>query len=180
VLYGNRGTGKSTGINRLLSGQEIRDRFFVIRLDALGELNPQTFSVADVLLLLFVDLIERCEEKCRELGRAFPEAGTMVNDLQLLLPAFFPELQTREQWTRTAGGSGGLSLLTLVKLGIRIEGQRKLDSVTPRETLTELSAALERQITVAKDRLPEYELLVGENFDKEQIPQALLQDNFVQ
>jgi hypothetical protein len=44
-----------------------------------------------------------------------------------------------------------------------------------------LSAVVERQISIARERLPEYELLViGENFDKEQIPQSLLQDTFVQ
>jgi hypothetical protein len=68
-----------------------------------------------------------------------------------------------------------------LKLAVRVEGQRKLDTVTRRETLTELAAALERQITAARERLPEYELLiVGENFDKEQIPQSLLEDTFVQ
>ena len=181
VLYGNRGTGKSTEINRLLDHADIRKKFIVIRLDALNELNPQTFSVADILLLLVANLIERCVEKCAEMGRAFHEAGTMTSDLQQMLTPFFPELQNKEQLTKTTGGSGELSFLTLVKLGIRVEGQRKTDSVSPRETLAELSAVLERQISIAADRLPEYELLViGENFDKEQIPPPLLHDTFVQ
>src|ERR1017187_9285786 len=57
VLYGNRGTGKSTEINRLLDEAAIKEKFVVIRLDALAELNPQTFSVADVLKLLLTNLI---------------------------------------------------------------------------------------------------------------------------
>lgn len=56
-----------------------------------------------------------------------------------------------------------------------------MDSVATRERLTELTAVLERHISIAREHLPEYELLiVGENFDKEQIPQSLLQDTFVQ
>src|SRR5687768_11465208 len=35
VIYGNRGTGKSTEINRLLEEPEIRNRFLVVRVDAL-------------------------------------------------------------------------------------------------------------------------------------------------
>jgi hypothetical protein len=181
VLYGNRGTGKSTEINKLLDDAAIKKKFVVIRLDALTELNPQTFSVADVLLLLLANLIEQCEDKCRELGRAFHESATMTADLQQTFAPFFPELQSKEQVTKTTGGSGEIGILQIVKLGIRVEGQRKIDSVSPRETLTELSAVVERQISIARDRLPEYELLViGENFDKEQIPQSLLHDTFVQ
>ena len=181
VLYGNRGTGKSTEINRLLDEAAIKEKFVVIRLDALTELNPQTFSVADVLLLLLTNLIERCVDKCGELGRAFHEAGIMTADLQQTFAPFFPDLQGKEQITKSTGGSGELAILGMVKLGIRVEGQRKTDPVSARTTLAELSAVVERQISIARERLPEYELLViGENFDKEQIPQSLLQDTFVQ
>lgn len=181
VLYGNRGTGKSTEINRLLDDSAIKEKFVVIRLDALTELNPQTFSVVDVLLLLLANLIERCVDKCREAGRAFHEADIMTADLQRALAPFFPELQGNEELTKITGGSGELGLLNLIKLGIRVEGQRRVDSVSARETLTGLSAVVEGQISIARERLPEYELLViGENFDKEQIPQSLLQGTFVQ
>jgi hypothetical protein len=181
VLYGNRGVGKSTEINRLLDEDAIKKKFVVIRLDALYELNPQTFSVADVLLLLLANLIERCVEKCGEEGRAFHEAGIMATDLQETLAPFFPELQNKISKADTTGGSGEINLLQIVKLGIRVEGQRKVDSVNARETLANLSAVIERQISIARERLPEYELLVvGENFDKEQIPQSLLKDTFVQ
>jgi hypothetical protein len=181
VLYGNRGNGKSTEINRLLDEDAIKQRFVVIRLDALSELNPQTFSAVDVLLLLLANLIQSCAAKCKEAGRAFHEADIMTADLQQTLAPFFPELQSKEQLTKTTGGGGEFAFLNVIKLGIRVEGQRKVDSVNPRESLAELSAVLERQISIARERLPEYELLaIGENFDKEQIPQLLLQDTFVQ
>jgi hypothetical protein len=108
----NRGTGKSTEINRLLlNAPAIKHNFVVIRLDALNELNPLTFSVADVLLLVVANLIECCERKCNESGLVFHEAGIMQRDLQQILAPFFPELQNKEQLTRTAGGSGEINLL---------------------------------------------------------------------
>jgi len=180
VVYGNRGTGKSTEINRLLADPAIGRRFVVIRLDALEELNPQTFSVADVLMLVFANLIEGCRKHCEKRREAFHEADIMINDLQQVIAPFFPELQDREQVGRTTGGGAEVNLLAMLKASIRVEGQRKTDVVARRETLTELKAALERQISVVKERLPDYELLVvGENFDKEAIPQALLEDTFV-
>ncbi len=181
VIYGNRGTGKSTEINRLLDSPEVSHRFLSIRLDALQDLNPQTFSVADVLLLMCINLIEACETHCHEKGEAFHEAGTVISDLQDQLAPYFPELQNREQRTKTTGGTGEVSILQTLKLGIRIEGQTRLDVVNRRESLTGLTETITRLIQVVTQRLPYLELLIiGENFDKEQVPQKLLQDTFVQ
>lgn len=119
-------------------------------MDALNQLNPQTFSVADVLLLLFVSMVEGCAEKCSRMGKAFHEAGLMINDLQQILAPFFTELQGAEQTTRTTGGTGEVNILQLIKLGIRVEGQRKTDLINRRETLTQLTAVLERQIDVVR------------------------------
>ena len=74
----------------MLDDSRIKDKFVVIRLDALTELNPQTFSVADVMLLIFANLIQCCQEKCTEPGRAFHEAWNMENDLQQAFTPFFP------------------------------------------------------------------------------------------
>src|ERR1035437_5564616 len=89
VLYGNRGTGKSTEINRLVDEPTIRKQFIVVRLDALDQLNPQTFSVADVLLLLGISLVEGCLDACERAGRAFNEAYTIINECSLHV---FPEV----------------------------------------------------------------------------------------
>lgn len=181
ILYGNRGTGKSTDINRLLDDAELKQRFLVVRLDALNELNPQTFSVADVLILLFVNLIESCDARSQELKRAFPARNTMELDLQSALSPYFPELQSKEEQSTTKGGGAEINLLQTIKLSLRAEGQKKIDVVQRRDTLTNLSATLDRQAEVIKRQLPGLEILViGENFDKEQIPPRLLHDTFVQ
>jgi hypothetical protein len=53
--------------------------------------------------------------------------------------------------------------------------------VAQRESLAGLQRYLDRLVTIAHDHLPGRELLIiGENFDKEQIPQRLLEDTFVQ
>ncbi len=181
VLYGNRGVGKSTEINRLLDDPDVKNTFLVVRLDALNDLNPQTFSVVDVLLLLLANLIQTCEEKCREIGTVFHEASIMEADLQPLLAPFFKELRAKEESSKTVGGGAEFNLVGLVKLNLRAEGQRKKEAVADSQTLAGLSAAIDRYVDVLKGHLPEFELLViGENFDKEQIPPTLLEDTFVQ
>lgn len=171
VLYGNRGTGKSTEINRLLEAPEIQKRFKVIRMDALDQLNPQTWSVADVLLLLAGSLIE-----CVDGGAD----GVLLGDLQKQMSPFFPEFQSKVQTSNTAGASGELSILGSLKLGIRIEGSKREDVAGRRDSLANLSGYLGKLIDDVRQKLGGTELLlVGENFDKEQIPRELLEDAFV-
>ena len=180
VLYGNRGNGKSTEINRLLTDPQVNQKFVVVRLDALNQLNPRTFGVADVLILLGISLIVRCKEKCTELGKAFHVAGIMEADLAKELAPFFPELQNKLQEGTLTGGSLELSL-KILKIGLRREDQQKIDFAAERQNIENLQNFLERKIRIVMDHLPGYELLiVGENFDKEQIPQALLAETFLQ
>jgi hypothetical protein len=124
VLYGNRGVGKSTEINRLMDDPAIKLKFLVMRLDALDQLNPQTFSVVDVLTLLVISLLEGCEAECKRQQLAFHEAAGMMVDLQQQLAPFFPELQNKEQRTAISGGGGEVNLLQAIKLSVRVEGQR--------------------------------------------------------
>lgn len=181
VIYGNRGTGKSTEINRLLEEPAIKSRFLVVRVDALDELNPQTFGVADVLLLICVKLLEACERHCNDGGEAFHEAYTILSDLQPRIAPWFPSLQDKEQVTRTQGGAGEVNLLQIFKASVRVEGQRKLDLAGRRETLTGLTETIAMVARVVQQRLSGLEiLLIGENFDKEQIPPSLLDEAFVQ
>lgn len=74
----------------------------------------------------------------------------MEADLQKSFAAFFPELQSKEQASKTTGGSGEVNVLQFIKLGIRLEGQRRFDTVAARERLTELTAMLDRYIGVAR------------------------------
>jgi len=180
VLYGNRGTGKSTELNRLTADPDLAP-YLIVRLDAIDQLNPQTFSVVDVLSLIAISIFEACEAACLKQGRRNDAATKMGQDLQDTLAPYFPELQGAEQRDRTLGGLGELNLLQTVKLQIRLEGQTKTDVVPQRENLANLSGLLGRLIRLAQDTLGEMEILVvGENFDKEQIPRKLLEDTFVQ
>ncbi len=181
VLYGNRGTGKSTEIIRLLASQEIRSKFVSVVVDAVTDLNPRSFTVVDVLLVTIANLIEACEAKCRELGRAFNEAGTMHRDLQQALAPFFSVLQAKIQDTVTKGGTVEGSFFGLAKASVRIEGQRRTDVLQKPESLSELGRALDRYIAAIKVHLPEFEfLVVGENFDREQVSRGRLADTFIE
>ena len=181
VIYGNRGTGKSTEIVRLLAAPEIRAKFVSIVVDAVTDLNPRSFTVVDVLLVAIANLIDACEAKCRDLGRAFHEAGTMHQDLQQALAPFFPALQAKVQDTVTKGGSVEGSFFGLAKASVRIEGQRRTDVLQKKESLSELGRALDSYIAAIKVHLPEYEfVVVGENFDREQISRDRLADTFIE
>lgn len=180
VIYGNRGAGKSTEINRLVTRPDVAKRFLVVRLDALDELNPETFSVADVLLLLAVNVVESCERHCREQNEAFHAATTMIADMQSMLAPFFSGLRGAEQ-TSTTKEAGSELDLKLLKLSLRVEGQKSAATVAQRERLTHLTETLSRIILATQQVLGGKAILViGENFDKEQIPAQLLEDTFVQ
>ena len=181
VLYGNRGNGKSTEINRLLTDPAIKEKFLVVRLDGLNQLNPQTFGVADVIILLGINLIVEAQRKCQELGKAFHEAPIMENDLQKELAPFFPHLQNKIQKGETIQAEVQVNVLSLLKLGLRRDSTEKADLASESETLENLIAFLARKVKIVSSHLPGYEMLViGENFDKDQIPKALLEQTFVQ
>lgn len=68
-----------------------------------------------------------------------------------------------------------------MKAGIRVGGQIKEDRANERRPLSDLGELLKKLTKVALDHVPGLEILViGENFDKEQIPHQLLTDAFVQ
>ena len=181
VLYGNRGNGKSTEINRLLTDTTIQQKFLVVRLDGLNQLNPQTFGVADVVILLGINLIVEARLKCQELGKAFHVAAIMENDLQKELAPYFPHLQNKVQKGETTQASVEVNVLSLLKLGLRRDATEKTDFASESETLENLIGFLARKVQIVSEHLPGYELLVvGENFDKDQIPKALLEETFVQ
>ena len=180
VIFGNRGTGKSTEINRLLEQSAILERFAPIRMDATLQLNPQSVSVANVFILLMVNLIEGCAIECERRHLPFHDPDAIFGDIQERIAPFFPELHRKTQTTDTTGGAAELNL-KIVKISIRTEGQRKVDLIQNRELLTGLEQALDALITRLREFLPNHELLViGENFDKEAIPPRLLEETFVQ
>lgn len=180
VIFGNRGTGKSTELNRLFTNPDIKSRFLAITIDAVSQLNPQTFSVADVLALLAIGVIEGCEQACQAEDKAFHAAAKMIDDMQQHLAPFFPGLQNKIQTTQAQGGSIQATVFGFITGSLKIEGQTKLDHATQQESLNDLRDMLGRLIAIAQDHLPNKEIIVvGENFDREQIPITLLEETFV-
>ena len=56
LLYGNQGCGKSTEINKIL--QEVEGKFRAVQVSIAQELNPSSFQVFDILLLILFRLVE--------------------------------------------------------------------------------------------------------------------------
>ncbi len=181
VLYGNRGTGKSTEINRLLDSADVKSRFVPVRIDATSDLNVRSFSIIDFLMVMIPNLIESCEAKCKEIGVAFHEAGTMLRDLRSTLAPFFPVLQDRVQTGNTADAGVELNLMQLAKLSARIGTQRKVDLANETQGLAELGRALDRYVGAIIAHLPNHQfLIVGENFDREQVSREMLANTFIE
>ena len=153
VLYGNRGCGKSTEINKLLEDPAIKQRFVVVKVEATEELNPQTFSVVDFLSLLAINLIEQCREVCRTQGNAFQSSWSMIDDLPNQLKSFFPELQGKLSETISKEGTGELNTGNF-KASIRVGGQTKEDRSNERRPLSDLGELLKKLIKVAFDHVP--------------------------
>ena len=180
VLYGNRGSGKSTEVNRLLDVDAIKKKFVIVRLDALDELNPQTFSVVEVLSLLIANVIIKCREVCKSEGKAFHDSWLMENDLRDQLKPFFPNLQSNTSETNKAEASGEVNIAQTLKLAVRLGRDRKEDFAKHSGSLSGLKEVLTKLVGIVKEKIPDRELLVvGDNFDKEQIPPQLLIDTFV-
>ncbi len=180
VLYGNRGSGKSTEVNRLLDVDAIKNKFVIVRLDALDELNPQTFSVVEVLSLLIANVIIKCREVCESEGKAFHDSWLIEKNLRDLLTPFFHELQSNISETKKAEASGEVNFFQTLKLAVRLGQDRKEDFSKHSGSLSGLKEVLTNLVQIVKEKIPGRELLVvGENFDKEQIPPQLLIDTFV-
>src|SRR5437764_8207358 len=78
-LMGHPGVGKSTEITRLLD--RVKDQHVGIRLSIATELNPASFKVFDVLLLMLARLAEEAERlKAVPLGGILSES--LVHDVE--------------------------------------------------------------------------------------------------
>ncbi len=60
-VMGHAGVGKSTEITRLL--EEVKDRQIGVRLSVATELNPASFKVFDVVMLMMIRLAEEAKER---------------------------------------------------------------------------------------------------------------------
>jgi len=190
-LMGHPGVGKSTEISRLL--EETRDHYTGIRLSIATELNPASFKVFDVLLLILIRLTEEANRQA-----VFPVEATL-STLASSVQQWFSETHITQTGTRNIGAgveAGGgikegspwatlLGLFATAKAEMKYTAERKTESVEYNlRRLPDLLSLCNRLITACNDALLQHSskeyLVIVEDFDKTGISPQQLQELFIQ
>src|ERR1039457_6161385 len=91
-LMGHPGVGKSTEISRLL--YRVKDQHVGVRLNIATELNPASFKVFDILLLMLVRLAEEAHRM-----KALPLGGILAEQLVSGIEQWFGTEQVKKSRT---------------------------------------------------------------------------------
>jgi hypothetical protein len=191
-LMGHPGVGKSTETTRLL--EHVEDQYVGVRLNVATELNPASFKVFDVLLLMLARLAERADEM-----RAIPLEGMLSAHLVSDIQQWFAPEQVKKTRTGTigveveagAGVKGGspwaalLGFFASAKADAKYAAERKTETVEYHlQKLPDLVDYCNRLILVCDETLQAKTgkewLLVVEDLDKTVISPPQLQELFLQ
>src|SRR5579875_2113694 len=191
-VMGHPGVGKSTELTMLLF--RVADQHRGVRLSIARELNPASFQVFDVLLLMIIRLAEEANALHPSLVGS-RVSRSLLDDLE----DWFGEEVVKRSKTRSTsaeaeagagvkGGSPWASLLGLfgsVKTDIKYAAERKTESVERRlKRLPDLVELCNRVIDICSRVLEEQEhkewLLIVEDLDKATISPQQVQDLFTQ
>jgi hypothetical protein len=191
-LMGHPGVGKSTEISRLL--ERVKDQHVGVRLNIATELNPASFKVFDVLLLMLIRLAEEADRM-----KAVPLGGMLSEHLVSGIQQWFGTEQVKKSRTETtavgveAGAgvkgdslwAGLLGLFASAKAEMKYAADRKTETIEYRlQRLPELVDLCNRLIDVCSQAVFEKTgqewLLVVEDLDKTGISPQQLQELFIQ
>jgi GTPase SAR1 family protein len=191
-LMGHPGVGKSTEISRLL--ERVKDQHVGVRLSIATELNPASFKVFDVLLLMLIRLAEEADRM-----KAVPLGGMLSEHLVSGIKQWFGTEQVKKSRTETtavgveAGAgvkgdslwAGLLGLFASAKAEMKYAADRKTETIEYRlQRLPELVDLCNRLIDVCNQTVLEKTgqewLLVVEDLDKTGISPQQLQELFIQ
>ena len=95
-LMGHLGVGKSTELTRLLT--DVSDQYSGVRLSIEKELNPASFKIFDVLLLIMAGVAEEAQKH-----QAIPAALTSIQRVLGEIQQFFGSEEAKQTNTRTTG-----------------------------------------------------------------------------
>ena len=191
-LMGHPGVGKSTEITRLLA--RVEDQYVGVRLSAASELNPASFKVFYVLLLMLARLPERANEL-----NAIPLEGMLPAQLFTDIQQWFGTEQVERTGTRMIGagveagiGMKGdspwaalLGLFASAKAEAKYAAERKTKTVEYRlQRLPDLVGYCNRLIDLCdrslKEKTGKEWLLIVEDLDKTVVSPAQLRELFTQ
>ncbi len=191
-VMGHPGVGKSTEVSRLL--QRVKEQHVGVRLSVATELNPASFKVFDILLLMLALLAEAANKM-----NVIPLQGNRAEALVRDITQWFASEQVKSSRTRSAGAEmaagfgikeGSLWAKVLPLLGsakgeMKYAAERKSEIVEYRlQRLPDLVDLCNKLIDLSGETLKEKTgkewLLVVEDLDKSVISPQLLQELFIQ
>ena len=191
-VMGHPGVGKSTELSRLL--ERVKDQHTGIRLSIANELNPASFKVFDVLILMLARLAEESSAL-----RAVPRPGALPERLVSDIQRWFGTEQVKTSHIETTGAgveagagikgdslwAGLLGLFASAKAEMKYSAERKTEATEYRmQRLPELVDICNRLIDACSSALMERSarewLLVIEDLDKTGISPQQLQELFIQ
>ena len=191
-LMGHPGVGKSTEVTRLL--ERVKEQHVGVRLSIATELNPASFKVFDVLLLMLIRLAEEADRM-----QAVPLKGVLSEHLVSGIQQWFGTEQVKKSRTETtavaleAGAgikgdslwAGLLGLFASAKAEMKYAADRKTEIVEYRLLrLPDLVDLCNRLIDVCSQTMMaktgQEWLLIVEDLDKTGISPQQLQELFIQ
>jgi hypothetical protein len=191
-LMGHPGVGKSTEVTRLM--ERVKEQHVGVRLSIATELNPASFKVFDVLLLMLIRLAEEADRM-----QAVPLQGVLSEHLVSGIEQWFGTEQVKKSRTETtavgmeAGAgvkgdslwAGLLGLFASAKAEMKYAADRKTEVVEYRlQRLPDLVDLCNRLIDVCSQTMMaktgQEWLLVVEDLDKTGISPQQLQELFIQ
>jgi hypothetical protein len=191
-VMGHRGVGKSTEISRLLD--RVKDQHVGVRLNIATELNPFSFKIFDVLLLMLIRLAEEAHRM-----EVLPLGGILAEHLVSGIEQWFGTEQVKKSRGESTAASleagagvkgdsllaGLLGLFASAKAEMKYAADRTTQIVEYRlQRLPELVDLCNRLIDVCNQTMMEKTgqewLLVVEDLDKTGISPQQLQDLFLQ
>jgi hypothetical protein len=189
---GHPGVGKSTEISRLLL--RVKDQHVGVRWSVATELNPASFKVFDILLLMLARIAGAANEM-----KAISLQGIRSEALVRDITQWFATEQTKHYRTRTTGaevaaGAGVkegspwatvFGLFVSAKAEMKYAAERKTETIDYRlQRLPDLIDLCNKLIDFSGETLREKTgkewLLVVEDLDKSVISPQQLQDLFIQ
>jgi hypothetical protein len=192
LLLGKRGVGKSTELSHM--SRQLAEQFRVMRFSAVQDLNPHDLQLLDLFLMILITVAEGTSQSIEE-GGAGQAPSEIV--LQEIWDWFFPEKELLEQ---------AMAKVITMKMGSAAPGESLWWPVSNVLTKlkTEITLTTSRHQEIRAARLQRFPvlvelvnrlfdncneimrlntgrewLLIGEDFDREIIPQSAIEDWFI-
>jgi hypothetical protein len=192
LLLGKRGVGKSTELSQM--SRQLAEQFRVMRFSAVHDLNPHDLSILDLFLTILITVAEGTSQSIEEGG-----AGQAPSEiiLQEIWDWFLPEKELLEQAMAkvitmkmgTAAPGESLwwpmsNLLAKLKVEMTLTTSRHQEIRASRlQRFPALVEIVNRLFDNCNEILRLHTgrewLLIGEDFDREIIPQSAIEDWFI-